>query len=366
MNPGRLKAILQKEVIHIVRDPRSLFIIFCLPVLMIFIFGYAIDLNLKEVNVAVCDLSNSELSREITSKLTGSGYFVVSRRFTDPSYSEELLLKNIAQMVLIFPRDMEKRLSSGEVADVGVVIDGSNSNTASLIQGNIENFFASISSNAGRIRVKPVMLYNPDMKSSNFIVPGLVALIMMMLGALLTSITIAREKETGTLEQILVSPIAPAELIVGKVMPYLLLAVVIAAIVIGVGRFLFGVPIEGSLVDLSIMSVLYLFTALSIGLAISAAVGTQQVAMMLSLFITVLPSVMLSGFIFPIESMPLVLRVISRIVPATHYLVIIRGVLLKGNTLAELWKESLSLFAISAVLLVFSIRRFRMKLSEGV
>ena len=382
MNRGRLGAVFYKELLHIARDPRSLFIIFWLPVLMMFIFGYAIDLNLKEVQMAVCDLDRSMESREVLARLKGSGYFVVTGEFDNPSErrglqsvlidnpseTEELLQSGIAQMVIIFPREFSRLVGQGRLAKVGVIIDGSNSNTASLIQGYVDNFFGAYNLGAGPVsgvRIKPLVLYNPEMKSSNFIVPGLAALIMMMLGALLTSVAIAREKETGTLEQMLVSPIRSPEVVLGKVTPYLILAGLIAGMVIAVGHYLFSVPIRGTLFDLGITSLIYLLTALSLGLLISAVVKTQRVAMMLSLFATVLPTVMLSGFIFPIESMPLPLRLLARVLPATHYLVIIRGIMLKGNNIAQLTHECLALAIIAAVLLLFAMKKFSLKLEEG-
>ena len=368
MNRGRLRAVFHKELLHIARDPRSLFIIFCLPVLMMFIFGYAIDLNLKEVQIAVCDLDRSKESREVLERLKGSGYFVVMRQFDNPSETEEVLQSGLAQTVIIFPRDFSRIIGQGQIAKVGIIIDGSNSNTASLIQGHVENFFSSYKVGAGLasgIRIKPLVLYNPEMKSSNFIVPGLAALIMMMLGALLTSVAIAREKEAGTLEQMLVSPIRSSEVVLGKVTPYLLLAGLIAGMVIAVGHFLFSVPIRGTLFDLGATSLIYLLSALSLGLLISAVVKTQRVAMMLSLFATVLPTVMLSGFIFPIESMPEALRVLSMLLPATHYLVIIRGIMLKGNTIAQLASECIALAVIAVVLLLFAMKKFSLKLEEG-
>ncbi|OQX84985.1 MAG: hypothetical protein B6D63_03355 [Candidatus Latescibacteria bacterium 4484_7] len=367
MNIERFGAILSKEFIHIFRDPRSVFIIFILPILMMFLFGYAIDLNMKEVRIAVSDQCSTSLSRELVSRLQSSGYFKVTRYFEDPARSDDMLLGRKAQAVVIIPRDFEERFTVEGDASVGVVIDGSNANTASLIQGYIKGFFGGLSMRGQKVplEIRPVMLYNRDMKSSNFIVPGLVALIMMMLGALLTSVTIAREKETGTMEQILVSPIRPIEIVAGKVVPYLVLAVAIAGLIIAIGHFWFGVPVEGSLAELALLSILFLLTALSVGLLISSVVDSQQVAMMLSLFATLLPSTMLSGFIFPLASMPLPLRLIARVVPATHYLVIIRGIMLKGNTMGQLWREIAALSVIALVFLLAATKRFSLKLSSG-
>jgi ABC-2 type transport system permease protein len=206
------------------------------------------------------------------------------------------------------------------------------------------------------------VFYNRSLDSTNFIVPGIVAIVMMMLGALLTSVTIAREKEMGTMEQILVSPIRPFEVIAGKTLPYLVLAFSIAMMIVAVGHFWFGVPFTGSPVALVLYSLLYLFTALALGILISTLVSTQQVAMMISLMVTLLPSIMLSGFIFPTASIPRVLQFVSYAIPATHFLVIVRGVMLKGNTLADLWPQVAALGGLGFVLTVLAVKRFSLKL----
>ncbi|MFP4444818.1 MAG: ABC transporter permease, partial [Desulfosudaceae bacterium] len=244
--------------------------------------------------------------------------------------------------------------------------DGTDANSATLTQNYLENLFLSQSLGGGQtglpIHVRTRVFYNPDMESAIFVVPGIVALLLIMIGALLTSVTIAREKETGTLEQILVSPIRPAEIILGKAVPYLVLAFGIAVFVILFGYFWFDVPMLGAWSWLMFFCLLYLFTSLAIGLLISTLVATQQVAMMLSLVATMLPSIMLSGFIFPLTSMPLPLQVISRIIPATHFLVIIRGIMLKGNSPLELWAPALAMSGIGLFFVFLAIRRFRLKL----
>jgi ABC-2 type transport system permease protein len=212
------------------------------------------------------------------------------------------------------------------------------------------------------IAARPVVFYNRTLDSTNFIVPGLVAIVMMMLGALLTSVTIAREKETGTMEQILVSPIRPFEVIAGKTLPYLVLAFSIAMMIVAVGHFWFKVPFAGSIAALMLYCLLYLFTALALGILISTLVSTQQVAMMLSLMLTLLPTIMLSGFIFPIANIPRALQVVSLVLPATHFLVIIRGVMLKGSTLPDLWMHGAALVGIGLVLMILAVKRFSLKL----
>jgi len=368
MSGSRIPTIARKEVLHILRDPRSLWIIFIMPNILMFLFGYAIDLDLKNVRLALCDLSRTSASRGLVEALGASDYFSIAVRYDDPLDTETLFKKRLARSAVIIPEDFARSLERGRRAEVGVVIDGSDANSASLVQNYLETFLAAGSSRpadpaaGSRLAVRPVVLYNRTMDSTNFIVPGLVALVMMMLGALLTSVTIVREKETGTMEQILVSPVRSYEVVVGKVLPYLVLAFSIAVMIIVVGHFWFEVPLVGSRGWLMLSCALYLFTALSLGLLVSTLVSTQQVAMMLSLMLTMLPSIMLSGFIFPIASMPKALQYLSCALPATHFLVIIRGIMLKGSGPAELWTHLVFLAGIAFALMALVMKRFSLKL----
>ncbi len=370
MKASRIRALARKELRHILRDPRSLWIIFMLPNVMMFLFGYAINLDLKDVRVGVCDLSRTPQSRALAVAIDASTYFSVAARFEDPGEAGGLFERRLIRAAVIVPRDFARMLEREGRASVGIVIDGSDANSASIVQNYLEAFIATRSSGsagasgagAAPIAARPVVFYNRSLDSTNFIVPGIVAIVMMMLGALLTSVTIAREKEMGTMEQILVSPIRPFEVIAGKTLPYIVLAFSIAMMIVAVGHFWFGVPFAGSPVALMLYSLLYLFTALALGILISTLVSTQQVAMMISLMVTLLPSIMLSGFIFPTASIPRVLQAVSNVIPATHFLVIVRGVMLKGNTFIELWPHVAALGALGFVLTVLAVKRFSLKL----
>ena len=369
MGSSRIPALARKEFLHILRDPRSLWIIFILPNVLMFLFGYAIKLDLRNVRLGVCDLSRTPESRTLVEAIKGSSYFAIAARYENPAGTEDLFMRQVVRAAIIIPEDFARKLEDERHAEVGVMIDGSDANSAALVQNYLETLIAARAVSAAAqnpvpalVSIRPAVLYNRTMDSTNFIVPGLVALVMMMLGALLTSVTIAREKETGTMEQILVSPIKPFEVIAGKVIPYLFLAFCIAMMIIVVGHFWFRVPFVGSRVDLMLFAVLYLFTALSLGLFISTLVSTQQVAMLLSLMLTLLPSIMLSGFIFPVASMPRALQCLSYVIPATHFLVIIRGVMLKGSGAAELWAHLVFLAAIGVVLMALAVKRFSLKL----
>jgi ABC-2 type transport system permease protein len=391
-----------KEFRHILRDPRSLWIIFMLPNIMMFLFGYAIDLDLKNVRLGVCDLSRTPQSRELIEAIDASSYFSIVVRFDNPAHAEGLFARRVARAGLIIPKDFARMLERERRAVVGIVVDGSDANSASIVQNYLETFIATRSVGGGAggaaatelgasagagalasasagapaglsggapggaaspVSIRATVFYNREMDSTNFIVPGIIAIVMMMLGALLTSVTIAREKETGTMEQILVSPIKPFEVIAGKVIPYLVLAFLIAMMVVTVGHFWFKVPFVGSPAYLMLFCILYLFTALSLGLLVSTLVATQQVAVMLSLLLTLLPTIMLSGFIFPIASVPRPLQFLSYALPATHFLVIVRGVMLKGSGPGDLWMHLAALGAIGLVLMALAVKRFSLKLA---
>jgi ABC-2 type transport system permease protein len=378
MKGSRIPPLARKELKHILRDPRSLWIIFMLPNVMMFLFGYAINLDLKDVRLGVCDLSRTPQSRALVEAIDASTYFSVTARCEDPAETNRLFERRLIRAGVIIPRDFARTLERERRATVGLVIDGSDANSASIVQNYLEAFIATRSaggapaaggpagvSGAGLaplIAARPVVFYNRSLDSTNFIVPGLVAIVMMMLGALLTSVTIAREKEMGTMEQILVSPIRPFEVIAGKTLPYLVLAFSIAMMIVAVGHFWFKVPFAGSAAALMLYCLLYLFTALALGILISTLVSTQQVAMMLSLMVTLLPSIMLSGFVFPIASIPRVLQFVSYAIPATHFLIIVRGVMLKGNALADLWPQVAALGGIGFVLTILAVKRFSLKL----
>ncbi|MDZ7266911.1 MAG: ABC transporter permease [candidate division KSB1 bacterium] len=362
---ARILPIIRKEFIHIRRDFRTLVIVFAMPVVMLLMYGYAINMEIQNISMVVCDHSNTPASRELVRAFAGSRFFTVTDCGGGRAEIEKLFQQRRAKLALIIPHDFAPRLAQPAPVTVQLLIDASDSNTAL----NIRNYATAIlqTYNLERNRdlpfeVRATIAYNPALKSSYFFVPALVALILMMISALLTSVTIAREKETGTLEQILVSPVQPLEIVAGKVVPYILLAFVDGLLILLVARFWFDVPIRGSLVLLLVAALLFVFVALALGLLISTAARTQQVAMMAALLASLLPTVMLSGFIFPIASMPQILQWVTYIVPARYFLPVIRGVLLKGNTLAEIWPFLLVLAGFGLSLLLISVRKFKMTL----
>jgi ABC-2 type transport system permease protein len=366
----RLIAILQKEFIHIFRDPRSLVIIFLWPILMVFIYGYAITFDIKEIRLGLLDEDRSTASRDFVRKLTSSGCFKITQFFPDREGIEAGMLERLFTAVLVIPKDFGRHLRTDREIPIQLLVDGSNANSATVAINYIRSFCAlqTLELNAGTIQmplsVEPRVWYNPDLKSAHFIVPGLVAVVMMMICALLTSVTLVRERETGTLEQILVSPIRSFEMVAGKVMPYILLALLDSAMVIVFSILVFRVPFRGSAPFLLLASLAYVYCALSIGVLISSRAKTQQVAMMAAMVTTFLPSFLLSGFIFPIASLPIVLQAITYLVPARYFLIIIRNVMLKGVGLAALVKPFLFLVGFGTFVMAASVRRFKINLED--
>jgi ABC-2 type transport system permease protein len=373
---NRIAALSRKEFLHIVKDPRTLLIVFLLPLIQLVLFGYSFNMEIDEIALAVLDRDNTTVSRDLIELFAGSDLFRVMPYEGSADDTEIIFKKRTADALLVIPRDFERRLLRGTGADVQVLIDASDPNTAVLIRAYFTRVIArfgalpqaraaangrpeaAIAGSSPPFEIRTSILYNPDLESSFFFVPGIVAMIMVMICALLTSITVAREKETGTMEQILVSPIRPREIIAGKVLPYILLAFLDGTFILLVGIFLFGVPFRGNVLLMAALSTLYVLTALSLGLMISTRARTQQVAIMFALVATMLPTFLLSGLIFPIDSMPRVLQYISYIVPAKYFLLIIRGIMLKGSDLSHLWEPTLSLIVMTSVLLAVSIKRF--------
>ena len=376
----KIRQIAKKELRHILRDPRSLLIAIMMPIVMTFLYGYAINLDIKNIKLAILDFDKTSHSRELAEKFYNTDYFVMALSEPDITDPETILQKRDAVAVVII-RDgfgetitaLEKTpqiaLQSNDPYQVGIVLDGSDANMASAAASYSSIIVTEFMRKAlppefefPGVQISPRVMYNPDLKSSHFFVPGLIAVILMMISALLTSITIAREKETGTMEQLLTSPVTPRQIIIGKVIPYIVLAMIDGILVELFAVVHFGVPFSGSIISLVFFGVIYITAALSIGILISTLVKTQQLAMMAAVLVTVLPSVMLSGFIFEIKNMPAALQVITHIVPARYFISIIRGIMLKGSNVSELWMDAGALVLISLILLTAAAKNFRMKI----
>ncbi len=363
----RFYAIFRKEFIHIRRDTRSLGIIFLMPVLMTLIFGYAVRLDLQNIPMAVFDADQSRAGRELVARFEQSGYFQVSETLPTQADADKIFNERRAQVILSIPDGFEAGLENASPVPVQFITDASDANSATIAGQYAEQIvtlyvLSNLPAGNSRPGISPLILFNPELDSTVFIVPGIIAIIFIMVCALLTSVAIVREKETGTLEQILVSPIRPAEIILGKVLPYLLLALVLGVMVILFAMYWFHVPFRGNPLALFAFALLYILCSLSLGILISTRAHTMQIALMVALISTMLPSVMLSGFMFPIASMPPIIQKITHIVPARYFLVIIRGIMLKNVNLAALKFQVGSLVALTVILLTIGITKFKASL----
>jgi ABC-2 type transport system permease protein len=353
---------------HILRDWQTLLIVLAMPVFMMFLYGYALDVNINDVEVMVEDPSPTPETAQLIRAIDHSSLFKVKGVVNSVGNPDDLFKKShVKALFRLSPSFTRDLLRPGSPASIQVLIDGSDQNLGTVLRNVTEPFLQktvlSLVNTAVpvTIDVRQTILYNPQQKSALYFVPGLMVIILMMISALLTSLTITREKEQGSLEQMLVSPIRPAEILIGKIAPYVVLAAIDGALILLVGYFVFGVSISGSLTLLSVASLVYIFAALSLGLLISTISKKQEHAMLIVLPATVLPTVLLSGFIFPIASLPVWLQLLSMAIPATYFLEIIRGIILKGVGLAELWRPMLVLGCMGLFLLAVSVRKFRVK-----
>lgn len=364
----RLKAVMVKEFAHILRDPTSLGIIFMMPLLMMFIFGYSINFDLETIEVGVIDLNGGEAARDLIKKFSNNRYFQVedlteSYAGSDPlAGGERLLNAGKLKEVIIIPADFGRNLSAGRKAEVGIIIDGSDSNVANLVyQYNemiLTDFMTQYLPMENLVRINTRILFNPELESAFFFIPGLVAILLVMISAILTSVSITREKESGSIDLVFISPLKSPEIILGKTAPYIIVALLVGVLILVFARFWFGVPIRGSLSVLLLFSLLYILAGLSMGILISTVAPSQKAAMFMALLSTLLPSIMLSGFIFPLESMPLPLQVISKVVPATYFLRIVRGIVVKGAEFRHFAADGAALAIFASVLLTLATVKF--------
>jgi ABC-2 type transport system permease protein len=368
--------IASKELLHILRDPRSLIFALLMPLLMVLMFGYAINLDVKEVVIAVVDQDRSAAARDIMAHLTADGAIKVAAYCDDAEELEHLLDIGEARLGIVIPPGFGRDLAAGKDAPVQVLVDGSEaafaaqamghvaSSLAYTTMGEVEHTLTVMGQRGGLpgLVAKPRVFFNEALDSRWFVVPGLIAIIIMMLSAMITSQCVAREYEHNTIEQILVSPVRGSALMLGKLGPYILLGIIQVGSVVLLSRYLFGVPIRGSLLILGVATLLYLIGAMAMGLLFSAAFKSQQVAMQISFVATILPSMILSGFVFPIENMPRFLQVISYAVPARYFLRLIRGLFLKGVGLEVLWPDLLAMVIFAFVVMAAATSRIRSSL----
>ncbi|MGQ9799356.1 MAG: ABC transporter permease [Ignavibacterium sp.] len=336
-------AVSKKEVRQLKRDYRLLFVIFFFPVFLLVIFGYAINFDVKHIKLAVYDKEKSELSRVLINSLQNSKYFDIVSYLSYINEAKNLLDKKSAQCVLVIPEDFSRKIFSRQNVTVQYLIDGVDGNTASIIKNYVSMATFDLSAKISQevysrlgvksyqpIDVEPIFWYNPSLQTTTFLVPGLISMILLITSVISISLTLVREKERGTQEQLNVSQLNSFELLIGKILPYLSIALVNATFILIASYFLFGVEVKGSFTELILSTLLFLFASTSLGIFISVVSDSQQIAFTLGTFISFLPSVILSGFIFSIDNMPLLVQIITNITPAKFFIVILRNIMLKG------------------------------------
>jgi len=376
---SRIPAVARKEVLHILRDWRTLAAAFAVPMIMILLFGYAITFDIRDLKLAVADEDQTKASRELVRRFTASGYFVLVATRPHAEQLGELLDCGVAQIALTIPRGYARHLETLRGETVQIIFDGSESNTATIAAGYVDALLAGLNLDQvrqtlarggvrwrglppidGRVRV----WFNPELKSSHTIIPGLVAVIMMVMAALLTSLTIVREREMGSLEGLIATPVRRYEILVGKLIPYLVVSLADCVLVAGLGVFVFGTPFNGSLLLFAGTALIFALAGLGIGLLASVVASNQLFANQIVVLSTMLPSYLLSGFMFPVKSMPDWLQPITYAVPARYFIQICRGIMLKAQPAADLVRPTTFLLVLGAVLLTMSVGRFRKKLEQ--
>jgi len=365
----RFIGFIKKEFYHIFRDKRTLFILFGMPIVQILLFGFAITNEINNVDIAILDKSKDVTTQEIINKISSSKYFSVKQFIEKESEIETIFKKGKVKATLVFEKDFSEKLTKENNTTVQIITDATDPNTANTISNYVNSILQKHQQEINVTKITPYqivpetrMAYNQELKSVFMFVPGVMTIILMLVSAMMTSISITKEKELGTMEILLVSPLKPFQVIIGKVFPYIFLSIINAVVIVLLSIFIFKMPVAGNLFLLGAESILFIISSLSLGILISTISETQQTAMMLSLMGLLLPVILLSGFIFPINSMHNILQVISNVIPATWYIIILKGIMLKGVGLAVIWKETLILLGMTILFIVLSIKKYKIRL----
>ena len=361
---------IKKEFYHIFRDYRSMVILFGIPIVQVLLFGFAITTDLNDVKIAILDHSKDVVTRELTQKITSSNYFLLVENLESESQIEAAFEKGDIRQVIVFEADFARKLEKEGTASVQFILDASEPNTANMLNayasGIINSYslekMKSLNALPAAINIKTRMMFNPGLRSVFMFVPGVITVLLMLVSAMMTSISITRERELGTLEALLVSPVKPIQIIVGKVMPYVLLSFINLIVILLLARFVFGMPVQGSMPLLLAESILFIVMSLALGILISTVSKTQQQAMLLSMFALMLPTILLSGFIFPVENMPLILQYLSHLMPSKWFIIIIKNIMLKGVGFSYFWKETLIIFLTTLFFIGMSVAKFKTRL----
>jgi len=354
---------------HIFRDKRTLMVMFGIPVVQVLLFGYVITNEIRDVKVAIFDQSHDVHTTKIINKLASSGYFKIQENISSYANVNESFKSGKVREVIVFEPDFGRRLQRDGRANIRLIADASDPNTANMVVSYTKAIVADYAREVNGGAQLPItvttslrMMYNPALKGAYMFIPGIMTLILMLISAMITSISLAREKELGTMEILLASPLNPLQIIIGKLTPYFLLSLANATFIIGLGILVFNIPVWGSFLLLMAECTLFILVALSLGIFISTIAKTQQVAMMVSQVGLMLPTILLSGFIFPVDNMPLPLQIISNMMPPKWFIIIIKNVMLKGATFQYVWKETVILCGMLVFLILVSVRKFKIRL----
>jgi ABC-2 type transport system permease protein len=362
-------AILQKEFRHILRDPMTLLFVLLMPVVLVMLFGYSIKNEINNANIAVLDYSQSTHSKQLIKNMTASGYFSVHQGLSDENDAESFFQKGTGSMVVVIPQNFEEDIVKNRHAKIQLVTDASDLNVSTTLVSYANQVIMQYQKSLGRIDVdmQPVdirvkMQYNPRLESAYMFIPGNIALIMILITSLMTSITLAKERETGSWRLLAITPANQFVIVLGKIIPYMILSLICTAMVIFLGIAIFKMPMYGSIALLMLLCFLFMFTACSLGVLISVFTSTQQVAMLICMLGFFLPTLLLSDFIFPIENMPVVLQIFSHIVPAKWFILALRDIMIKGAGLELLWLPVTILSCLTITLMALSVKRLYKKI----
>lgn len=366
---SRFWAFVRKEFLHIFRDRKTLLMLFGVPVVCVTLFGFALTNEIRNAKIVVCDYANDDASRQIIGKLAASREFQLQNSLLDYKQIEMAFKQGDIKMAVVFPANFNRDILHLNEAQIQLITDASDPNTATALSGYATNIIMDYQQELIRLQGLPYtintemrMVYNPELKSVVNFVPGVISLILLLVCVLMTSVSIVKEKESGTMEVLLVSPFSPFGVIVSKAVPYLALSLINLTVILLLSIFVLGMPVNGSFLLLYAVSTLFIITALSLGLLISNITTSQQAAMLVSLMGMLVPSILFTGFMFPLENMPYVLQLFANIVPAKWYYIIVKSVMIKGLGFEAIWKETLVLLGMTILLLVVNIRKFKIRL----
>lgn len=360
-----------KEFYHIFRDMKILLILFIMPIVLVILFGFAIRTDVKDANIAILDYSKDELSISLTDKLLSSGYFICESNLESAGQIDDEFKKGSIKLALIIPEDFSENFYRYGSSKIQIITDGTNINTSTVLRNYIESIVErfrqdklNIISESQLIDVNLRMIYNPEMRDIFVFVPGILALVLMLVSAIMTAVSLSKEKESGTLKILTVSPLRTVHIIVGKVLPYLLIAICNTIIILLLSVVIFDMPIQGSMWSLMAVCLVFLTTALTLGIFISALSSTQLIAIVISIVALFLPTMMLSGFIYPVENMPYALQIVSNVFPATWFIIAIKAIMIKGSSITTIWFELSVMGCMSLFFVLASVFMYR-KVKKG-